>query len=126
MLPFRRLEQLLGLLLGILNSTDIEESLLRQIVDLAVENSIEALDGLFDGHHDTRQTCELRCHRERLRKETLYTTCTVHRLLIPIRKLIHTKDSNNILKLLIALQYLLHALGTVVVSLTHNQRIKDT
>ena len=45
--------------LGILDCSYIEECLLWQIVYLAVENSVESLDSLFDWHHHTWQTGEL-------------------------------------------------------------------
>ena len=60
------LKQLLGLLLGVFDRTDIEECLLGQVVNLTVEDGIEALDGLLDGHHHAWESCKLRSHRERL------------------------------------------------------------
>ena len=70
--------QLLALGLGVFDGSYVEECLLWQVIHFTVENGVEALDGLLDGHHHTWQTCELLCHGERLRQETLHTTCTVH------------------------------------------------
>ena len=52
---------------------------------------------------------------ERLRQETLYTTCAVYDLLIFFRKFFHTQDGNDVLKFLVALKGFLYALRTVVV-----------
>ena len=59
MLRFGSFEQFLGFLLGVFDSTHIQEGLLGQIVNLAIKNSIESLDSLFDRYHYTRQTGEL-------------------------------------------------------------------
>ena len=42
------------LLLGILDCTNVEERLLRQVIDLTIQNGIETLDSLFDGYHHAR------------------------------------------------------------------------
>ena len=42
------LHEFLGLGLGVLNRTDIKECLLRKIINLTVEDSVEAFDGIFD------------------------------------------------------------------------------
>ena len=55
-------QQFLGLLLGIVDGAHIEECLLGQVVDLAFEDGIEALDGVFDGNHHAGQTGELHCY----------------------------------------------------------------
>ena len=52
-------EQFLGFLLRIFDGTHVQEGLFGQVVHFAVEDGVEALDGLLDRHHHTGQTREL-------------------------------------------------------------------
>ncbi len=60
------LQQFLTFLYSVLNRSDVEECLLGQVVHLAVENHVEALDGILDRHHHALHARELLCHGERL------------------------------------------------------------
>ena len=117
---------MLGLLLGIFNRTDIQERLLRQIVDLTVQDGVEALDGLFDRNHDSFDTCELFGDGKRLGKEALYPAGTVHDQLVLVREFIHTQNGDDVLQFIVMLQQLLYSLRTVIVLLADNQRVEDT
>ena len=64
---------------SLLNGSDIQERLLRQIIHFAVQYHLEASDRILDRHHHTWDTCKLLGHRERLREETLYLSGTVDR-----------------------------------------------
>ena len=86
---------------------------------------VEALDGFLDGHHDTWQTCKLFCNGKRLREEALHTTCAVHGQLVLVGELVHAKDGDDVLKLLVTLQNLLDTLCTLVMLLSYDQRIED-
>ena len=61
---------------------------------------------------------KLGCYVERLRKETLYPSSSVNDLLIFVRKLVHTKDGNNILQLVVALNDFFYSLGSIIVLIT--------
>src|SRR5690242_17774106 len=54
-----------------LHTTDVEERLLGNVVELAVDQLLEALDRLRHGHVDALQAGEGLAHEERLRQEPL-------------------------------------------------------
>lgn len=49
---------------SLFDCADIQEGLLRQVVDFSVKNATEALDCVLDVHHDTRHSSELLGDRE--------------------------------------------------------------
>ena len=96
------------------------------MVNLAIENHLEALDGILNRDHHTGGVGELLCHKEGLREETLNTTSAVHSGLILIRELLHTENRDDILQLLVTLENLFHTLSSVVVLLTYNVGVEDS
>src|SRR5438045_4769045 len=66
------LGQRLGLLAGTVGVADVEECLLRQVVELAVDQLLEGLDGLLHRDVDALQSGELLADEERLREELLH------------------------------------------------------
>ena len=126
MLTLGSLKQSLTLGNSVLDGSYVEEGLLRQVVYLAVENHVEALDGVLDRNHHAGDACELLGYGERLREEALNAACAVHGELVLVREFVHTKDGDDVLQLLVALQNLLNALCALVVSLAHDERVEDT
>ena len=57
---------------------------------------------------------------ERLAQETLNLSCTSDCQLVILTELVHTQDSNNILKIFVVLKNLLNTTSSVVVLLTQN------
>lgn len=51
---------------SLVDGTDIEECLFRQMVEFAAENHLETADSLGQGHHYTGKTGKLLSHVERL------------------------------------------------------------
>merc|ERR1712203_105536 len=68
------------------------------------ENFCETSNSLFHGYEFTGMACEYLSDLERLRKETLNLTCTCNGKLVFFRQLVHTQNSNNILKGLVILR----------------------
>ena len=63
---------------------------------------------------------------ERLRKEPLYTTCTIHKRSVFIRKFFHTQNRNDILQLFVTLKNLFYPLCHFIMLLPHDMRIENT
>ena len=104
----------------------LQESLFGEVVYLTVENHSEPFDCILDAYHHARNACKLFGNGKRLRKETLHTARTVHDQFIFFRKFLHTKDGDDVLQFLVALQNLFHALCYVIMFLSHDVRVKDT
>src|SRR5207249_4191219 len=67
-----------GLLAGALGVADVEERLLGQVVELAVHELLERVDGLLHGHVDPLHAGELLPDEERLREELLNLAGALH------------------------------------------------
>ena len=107
----------LGLGEHLLDAADVEERLLGHLVELAVDDRLEALDGLGDRHVLALEAGEHLGDEERLREEALDLAGPVHREAVLLGQLVETEDGDDVLQLLVALQVLLHAAGDVVVPL---------
>src|SRR5438270_11714731 len=64
--------QRLCLLPGAVGVADVEERLLRKVVEVAVDKLLERLDRLLDGHVDALDARKLCTHEEGLGQELLY------------------------------------------------------
>ena len=122
----RLFEQLFPLLNGFFNRTHIQESLFGQIIHLAIQNHTETFDRIFYGDHHTGYAGKLFGYGERLRKEPLYTTCTIHKRPVFIRKFFHTQNRNDILQLFVTLKNLFYPLCHFIMLLPHDMRIENT
>src|SRR5690606_5169659 len=100
---------------SVLNATHKVKRCLWKMVKFSINDHVETFDGVFDIHKHSFKTSKLLCYMERLRQEPLYPSSTVNGLLVFIRKLVHTKNSNNILKFFVTLQYLFYTLRRIVV-----------
>ena len=96
------------------------------MVIVAVQNALESLDRGFQLHIDAGSAGKGFGHMERLRQETLDTTRTSHDKLVVVGQFVHTEDGDDVLKLFVLLQHLLHAASHAVVLFTHNVGVKNT
>lgn len=108
------------------DGTDEVEGVLVKVVVLAIEDSLESLEGVLQVDELTLHVGENLSDLERLGQETLDLTGTVHSELVILRQLIHTQDSNNILKILVGLQDSLDVTGNIVVITSDNLGGKHT
>src|SRR5690606_18212199 len=100
------------------------EILLRDMIEITLQDSLETTDGFFQGNVFTRRTGEHFRHVERLRQETLDLTRAVHHLLVFLGQFVHAENRDDVLQFLVALQNRLHAASHFVVLDADNQRIQ--
>src|SRR3954466_13540976 len=107
----------LRLLERFLDRADHVERLLGQRVALAVDDHLEALDGVFERNVFARRAGEVLRHGKRLRQEALDLARPGYRELVLGRQLVHAENRDDVAQLLVALQRLLHGARGVVVLL---------
>eukprot|EP00056_Hartaetosiga_gracilis_P017347 m.7005 g.7005 ORF g.7005 m.7005 type:complete len:506 (+) comp5634_c0_seq1:128-1645(+) len=121
-----RLLELCGLDWDILNASNHIECLFWVLVILTLQDIAESLDGVAHFNKGALHSSERLCDSKRLGEESLNLTGTSNNHLISLGQLIHTKDSNDILKTLVVLENLLHVTSAVIVFITNNSLVKDT
>src|SRR4051812_31994339 len=124
-LPAFLLGERLGLLPCAVGVADVEEGLLGQVVELAVDQLLEGLDGLLHRDVDALEARELLAHEERLGEELLHLAGPLDDDLVLFGELVEPEDGDDVLQLLIALQDLLHAPGDRVVVLADDLGRQD-
>ena len=92
---------------------------------LAFNNLFEAFDRVFELHVFSFTPGELRSDVERLREEFLNLAGARNGQLVFVRQFVQTQDRNDVLKIFVALQNLLHVLRGVVVIVADNARIQN-
>src|SRR5690554_768334 len=117
---------LVGFLDGLVDGADHVEGLLGQLVILAVEDALEAADGVLEGHVLAGRPGEHLGHEERLRQEALDLARPRHGQFVLVGELVHAQDRDDVLELLVALQHVLNTAGGVVVLLADDQRVELT
>ena len=117
---------ILGLLLHILDGTDVKERTLRILIHLTIDDRLEALDGISERYISARDTGELLTDEERLAQEVTDLTCTVYGHLILLGQLFHTEDGDDILQLLVLLEDLQYTLCCIIVLLTDDLLGQDS
>ncbi|KAG1647571.1 hypothetical protein GQR58_030489 [Nymphon striatum] len=85
----------------------------------------ERVDGFVDTGEDALLTGEDLGHEHRLAQEALDLTGTVNRDTVLFGQFIETKNGDDVLKLLVALQDFLHATSNVVVTLANHVGVKN-
>src|SRR6187399_515370 len=106
---------LLGRGEDVLDAAGHVERALRDVVVLAVDDLLEALDRVGDRHVLALQAGELLGDEERLREEPLDLAGPGHRQLVVFGQLVDAEDGDDVLEVLVALQHLLHRPGDPVV-----------
>src|SRR5947208_10185649 len=87
-----------GLLPRALGVAHVEEGLLGQVVELAVDQQLERLDRLVDGDVDALQAGELLADEERLRQEALHLAGPLHDDLVLLGQLVEAQDGDDVLQ----------------------------
>src|SRR3954468_10796911 len=108
-----------------LHATHVEERLLGYLVELAVDQRLEALDRLLDRHVDALEAGEGLPHEERLREEPLDLPGPRHRDLVLFRELVEPEDRDDVLELLEPLEHLLHSPRARVMPIAHDFGSED-
>src|SRR5206468_7805651 len=96
---------LLGLLEDVVDSADHVESLLGQVVALAVDNHLEAADGFLQRHVLAGRAGEDFSHVEGLRQEALDLARARHGQLVFRAQLIHAENRADVAQLLVEQQH---------------------
>src|SRR5947207_8347226 len=117
--------KLLGLGAGAVGVAHVEERLLGKIVELAVDEQFEGLDGLVDRHVDPLEAREHLTDEERLRQEPLDLAGPVHAHAVLLGELVETEDGDDVLQLLVPLQDLLRTGRHPVMAITDDFRGED-
>ena len=111
--------------MDLLDAADVQERLLGQVVEVALQDRVERCNGLVDGHRLARYAGENLGDVEGLRQEALDLAGPVDDQAVLVRQLIEAQDGDDVLQLLVALQRLLDAAGRVVVTLTDDLGRED-
>src|SRR5690625_728596 len=120
------LSQLLVRCFDVVQATQAVEGLLWVVVEFAVANALESVDGICQRYVRAWQTGELLCDEEVLAQEALNATCALNGDLVLFGQLVHTQNRDNILQFLVLLQNVDHALGNSVVTLTDDAWLENT
>ena len=91
----------------------------------AGDDFFKSTNGFLDGNIFAGHAGELFGHKERLAEETLNLAGACHCKLVIVRQFFHTKNGNDILKFLVALQDFLNTARSFVMFLTDHVRIHD-
>ncbi len=100
------------------------ERLLFLRIMLSFKDLLHRANGLFKCNVFTGCASERFADEERLREELLDLACPVYKSLIFIRKLLDTKDGDDILEILIALKNLFGLGCDAIVFLSYDERIE--
>src|SRR5579859_4940890 len=93
--------ELAGLFLGLFDRADHVEGRFRQLVILAVDDALEALDRVFELHEHARRAGEHFGDMERLRQEALDLAGARDDQLVVFRQFVHAQDRDDVLQRLV-------------------------
>ena len=85
---------------------------------------MESLNGVSSRNIFARCSGEDFSNVEWLRKELLHLTCTINSLLILRRQLVETKNRDDVLQVLVALQHVLHTTRTLIVLFANDRWVE--
>src|SRR5699024_5622737 len=112
--------------LQVLEPPDVEEGLLRDVVELPVSDLLEGFDGLTQRNVRAHHTGEFLGHIRVLRQELLDTPGPVDGDLVLLGEFVDSEDGDDVLQLLVLLQDTFDAVGDLVVLLTDVSGIEDS
>jgi len=118
--------ELSALFEGFLEATLHVESSFGELITRTSQEHLETFEGLCEFDELAGLSGEDFGHDERLREETLNLTGTSNGHLVFFREIVHTKNSNNVLKGSVILKQLLYSTSSVVMGLADNGRVKHT
>src|SRR4051812_23179948 len=110
---------------GLHDRADHVEGLLAEVVVLAVEDLLEALDRVLELHVRPGPTRERLGDEHRLREEALDLAGALDDELVLVGELVHAEDGDDVLEVLVALEHLLHPCRGVVMLLPHDSGLKS-
>ena len=96
------------------------------MVVVTVDDAVKATDRFGQRYVFSWRVRKHLGNKERLRQEFLNLASADHCLLVILGKLVHSQDRDDVLQLLVALQYCLDATRTVVMFLTDDVRVENT
>src|SRR5947199_9726075 len=102
------------------------EAALRHVIVFSVQYLLEAADCFRHRYLLALAASKHLRHTERLAQEALDLARTEYRHFVFRGEFIHPENRDNVLQIFVALQYLLHASGHVVVFLTDDVRRQGT
>src|SRR6266540_816855 len=111
------------LLDGLVDRAHHVEGLFGELVVLALDDLLEALDRVLELHVLTLLARELLGHEVRLGEEALDAASAVDRQLVLVRELVDPEDGDDVLQVLVALEDLLYARRGLVVLLGDDARL---
>src|SRR4051812_43347641 len=111
--------------LDVLHTATHEERLLGILVELALGEPAERVDGLVERDELAGDAGELLRDEERLREEPLDPAGPVDQNAVLFGQLVDAEDGDDVLQVLVALEDLLHATGDVVVVLPEVTGVED-
>src|SRR6185437_6285768 len=117
---------LLGFFQHFLNGTFHIEGLLGDFVVLAFDDFLEAAHSVRNFHVAALTAGKLFGHVERLREKLLHLARSSDGHFVIFAQLFNTENGNDVLQILVALQYSLDALGHFVVLLADHVRVENT
>src|SRR5699024_6020990 len=109
----------------VLDGSHVKECTFRILIHLSVNDGRKAADRFLKRYIFSRSARKYFRHREGLRQESLYLSCTVYCHLILFRQFFHTKDRDNVLKFFIFLQNLLYLSCHPVMLFSNHVRFQD-
>src|ERR1035438_1052619 len=114
-----------GLALDVGRSPDVQERLLRERVEVALDQVFERFNGFLNWDVDPFDTGEDLRHEHRLGEEALDLARSRHRDAVFFGKFIEAQDRDDVLQFLFALQDLLGLTSDGVVTVAHDLRRQD-
>jgi PAS domain-containing protein len=117
--------EVLRLAQHVVNTTDVDERLLRRVVEVALDQRTEALDGVGDRHVDAGLARELLSDVEVLAEEPLGLAGTRDDDLVLLAELVDPEDRDDVLEVLVALKDLLDTGRDAVVLIADDGGVED-
>src|SRR5699024_6915826 len=102
------------------------EGLLWVVVEFAVADTFESVDGICQRNVRTWQASELLCDEEVLAQEALNATCALNGDLVLFGQLVHTQNRDNSLQFPALREKVDDALGSSGVTLTGDAWLENT
>ncbi len=109
----------------LVNRSGEQEGLLGQIVHVAAQNRLEALDGLFQRHILALHAGEVFGNMEGLGQEALDPAGTGNGRAVLGAELVHTQHRNDILQLTVLFEHLLDGTRRLIVLLSEYVGLQD-
>src|SRR5207245_9744368 len=124
--PLRRLAELLGLVDHLADVADHVKGLLGQVVVLALDDLLEALDRVSELDVPSRTARERLRDEHRLREKPLDLAGPGDDQLVLVGQLLHPEDGDDVLEVLVPLEDRLDRAGRLIVLLAKDRGVEDS